>query len=56
MVAQMKKGEKRTLIIPGAQAYGIGGYYAKEVPGQKRFHISPNVTLIYEVEVLDIQK
>jgi cyclophilin family peptidyl-prolyl cis-trans isomerase len=56
MVAQMKKGEKRTLIIPGAQGYGIGGYYATEVPGQKRFHISPNVTLVYEVEVLDIQK
>lgn len=53
-VAQMKKGEKRILIIPANQAYGTGGYYDKEVPGQKRFHISPNTTLVYEVEVLDI--
>jgi cyclophilin family peptidyl-prolyl cis-trans isomerase len=56
MVAQMKKGERRTLIIPGAQGYGAGGYYEKEVPGRKRFHISPNTTLIYEVDILDIMK
>lgn len=53
MVAQMKKGEKRTVIVPGTRGYGVNGYYAKEVPGQKRFHISPNVTLVYEVEVVD---
>jgi peptidylprolyl isomerase len=53
-VAQMKKGEKRILIVPSNQAYGISGYYDKEKPGQKRFHISPNTTLIYEVEVLDV--
>ncbi len=53
-VAQMKKGEKRTLIIPAPQGYGTAGYYDREKPGQKRFHISPNTTLVYEVEVLDI--
>jgi peptidylprolyl isomerase len=51
-VAQMKKGEKRILIVPSNQAYGISGYYDREKPGQKRFHISPNTTLVYEVEVL----
>ena len=56
MVAQMKQGEKRTLIIPGNQAYGVPGFYGKEVPGRKRFHISPNATLIYEVEALEILK
>jgi peptidylprolyl isomerase len=53
-VAQMKKGEKRILIIPSNQGYGTAGFYDRERPGQKRFHISPNMTLIYEVEVLDI--
>jgi cyclophilin family peptidyl-prolyl cis-trans isomerase len=53
-VGQMKKGEKRILIIPAPQGYGTAGFYDRERPGQKRFHISPNTTLVYEVEVLDI--
>jgi peptidylprolyl isomerase len=53
-VAQMKKGEKRTLIVPSSQGYGTSGFYARERPGQKRFHISPDITLVYEVEILDI--
>jgi cyclophilin family peptidyl-prolyl cis-trans isomerase len=53
-VAQMRKGEKRILIIPSSQGYGTAGYYDRERPGQRRFHISPNMTLVYEVEVLDI--
>ncbi len=51
---RMKEGEKRVLIIPAAEGYGRSGYYDKEKPGQKRFHISPNVTLVYEVEVLEV--
>lgn len=53
-IAQMKRGEKRVLIIPANLAYGTAGFYDRERPGQKRFHISPNTTLVYEVEVLDI--
>jgi len=53
-VAQMKKGEKRILIVPSNQGYGTAGFYDRERPGHKRFHISPNITLVYEVEVLDI--
>jgi FKBP-type peptidyl-prolyl cis-trans isomerase len=53
-VAQMRKGEKRILIVPANQAYGTGGFYDKEKPGQKRFHISPNTLLVYEVDVLGI--
>jgi FKBP-type peptidyl-prolyl cis-trans isomerase len=44
----------RILIVPANQAYGTGGFYDKEKPGQKRFHISPNTLLVYEVDVLGI--
>jgi peptidylprolyl isomerase len=54
IVAQMKKGEKRTLIVPAGQAYGTAGFYDRERPGHSRFHISPGTTLVYEVEVQDI--
>lgn len=55
-LAQMKKGEKRILIVPSGQAYGIPGFYAKERKGEKRFHISPSTLVVYEVEMLDIIK
>lgn len=54
-MAQMKKGEKRTLIVPAQLGYGIPGFYAKEIKGEKRFHISPNQLLVFEVEVLELR-
>ena len=51
----MKSGEKRALILPAEHAYGNSGFYAKDIPGQKRFVISPNTTLIYEIELIDIK-
>ena len=36
--------------------YTANGFYAKQRPGEKRFVISPNTLLVYEVEVLDIKK
>lgn len=44
-VAQMKKGEKRTLIIPWWLGYGVQG----------KGPIPARATLVFEVEVLDIR-
>jgi peptidylprolyl isomerase len=53
-IAQMKKGEKRLVIVRPEQGYAANGFYAKQRPGEKRFVLSPNTLLVYEVEVLDI--
>ncbi len=52
-LADMKKGEKRILILTPDLAFGARGFYAREVQGQRRFVIPPDVTLVYEIEVLD---
>jgi len=49
-LSSMKAGEKRLVVIPPSLAYGeMSGFYGKEIPGQKRFVISPGETLIIEV-------
>ena len=55
-VSQMRKGEQRILIIPSELAYGVSGYYPPERKGERRFHVSPNEILVYEVEVLEIME
>jgi cyclophilin family peptidyl-prolyl cis-trans isomerase len=54
IVALMKKGEKRLAIVQAALGYGRSGFYAKQRPNEKRFVISPNTLLVYEVELIDI--
>lgn len=53
-VARMRKGEKRVVIVRPEQGYTANGFYAKQRPGEKRFVLSPNTLLVYEIEVLDI--
>ncbi|HEX7049855.1 MAG TPA: peptidylprolyl isomerase [Longimicrobiales bacterium] len=52
VIAAMKPGERRVVIVPAELAYGRSGLYAPEVPGVPRFVIPPNTMLVYEVEVL----
>ena len=51
-LATMKPGERRSVIVPAAQGYGRAGMYGPEVAGKRRFVISPDTMLVYDVEVL----
>jgi hypothetical protein len=51
----MKYGEVITVIVPSASAYGTNGFYGKSIPDKKRFVISPNTTLVYEIEVWEMK-
>ena len=53
-IAGMKIGEVRTVVVPSSLAYGLNGFYGKSIPGKKRFIISPNTSLVYEIELLAI--
>ncbi len=53
MITEMKRGEKRIVILPAELGYGINnGFYGKYETGKKRFVISPNSTLYYEIEIM----
>ena len=47
-LAMMKKGSHYVLMIPGELAYGVDG--------APQAGIGPNATLVFDVEVTDIQK
>jgi FKBP-type peptidyl-prolyl cis-trans isomerase len=51
-IAEMRPGERRTIVVPAEHGYGRNGLYTAEIPGQPRFVISPNTLLVYDVEVL----
>jgi FKBP-type peptidyl-prolyl cis-trans isomerase len=50
---RMKKGEKGIMIIPPFLAYGLSGVPDPEVEG--KYLIPPDVTLRFEVELIDIK-
>jgi FKBP-type peptidyl-prolyl cis-trans isomerase len=51
VIAGMRPGERKLAIVPAALGYGRAGTYPPEVPGRRRFVVSPNAFLVYEVEV-----
>ena len=52
VLALMAPGEKRLVILSPEFGYGLPGFYSKPEPGKKRFVISPDTTVVYEVEVV----
>ena len=51
-IAAMQPGERRMVIVPASLGYGRAGLYPPEAPGKRRFVISPNALLVYDVEVV----
>lgn len=51
VIAKMKPGERVRAIVPSELGYGRAGTYPPQVPGRRRFAVSPNALLVYEVEV-----
>jgi len=51
VLATMRPGERRTVIVPAALGYGKNGLYPPEVHGHPRFVINPNVVLVYEIGI-----
>lgn len=54
-LADMRKGENRTVICFPDSGYGLQGFYARQREGERRFVISSNTPLVYFVELLDIK-
>jgi peptidylprolyl isomerase len=52
VIANMKPGERRIVIVPAALAYGRAGTYPPETVGKPRFVVSPNAMLVYDVAVM----
>jgi cyclophilin family peptidyl-prolyl cis-trans isomerase/FKBP-type peptidyl-prolyl cis-trans isomerase len=55
ILSDMKTGERRLVVIPPEMAFGNNGFYAKSVPGQKRFVISPGETVILVVTLISVK-
>lgn len=53
IISEMNYDEKRIAVVPADLAYGNSGFYGKSIQNQKRFVISPNSTLYYEIEILE---
>jgi hypothetical protein len=52
VLATMEPGDRRVVIVPAALGYGRAGLYPPEAAGKRRFVISPNALLVYDVQVL----
>ena len=51
-IAEMAPGELRTVVVTADRGYGRAGLYPPEIKGKRRFAISPDALLVYDVETL----
>ena len=52
VTATMQPGERRVVIVPAALGYAGTRFYPTEAARQRRFVISPETMLVYEVDAL----
>jgi len=50
VIGAMSPGERKTVVVPAALAYGKAGTYPPEIAGRRRFVVSPGAMLVYQVE------
>jgi cyclophilin family peptidyl-prolyl cis-trans isomerase len=51
-IAEMMPGVRSTVVVTADRGYGRAGLYPPEIKGKRRFVISPDALLVYDVEVL----
>jgi cyclophilin family peptidyl-prolyl cis-trans isomerase len=52
LLATLRPGDRRIVIVPAALGYGRAGLYPPETLGQPRFVVNPDAVLVYDLEVL----
>jgi peptidylprolyl isomerase len=52
LLASLRPGDHRIVIVPAVLGYGKGGFYPPDVPGRPRFIIGPNSLLVYDLTVV----
>jgi cyclophilin family peptidyl-prolyl cis-trans isomerase len=51
VIAGMRPGDRKVIVVPAELGYGRAGAYPPQVAGRRRFVVSPNTLLVYDVEV-----
>jgi cyclophilin family peptidyl-prolyl cis-trans isomerase len=54
ILATMQPAQRLVVVVPAERGYGRPGLTAPEVPGQRRFVISPHTLLAYEIEAMPV--
>jgi peptidylprolyl isomerase len=52
VIGGMSPGERKVVVVRASLGYGKAGWYETEVAGKRRFAISPNSMIVYEVDAV----